>query len=314
MIKSQSNRATRIKQFIILFACAFCLGVNHAAAATPIRVAYAGSMGAVMDQKIGPAFAKKNDAAFQGIGQGSYALGHLIEGKQMQADVFVPVTAGPMLILVKGGLVREALPVAGTQMALTYSPKSRFAVDFATVRQGKKPWYEVLEAPGLHFGRTDPVVDPQGRNVIFTLMLAQDYYHVPGLTEKILGPMRNPLQIFAEPSLLTRLEAGQIDASIGYLSAIKSQHLPFIELPREINLSDPAEFNVWYKKAGFKTEAANGKTIVAKPEPLVFYAGALTNAEHPELAAKFVAFLTSAAGQRIFRESGYDSLIGGPLK
>src|SRR5579859_962408 len=58
----------------------------------PIRVAYAGSMGAVMDQKIGPAFAKARDAVYQGIGQASYALAHLLESKQIRADVFVPVT------------------------------------------------------------------------------------------------------------------------------------------------------------------------------------------------------------------------------
>ncbi|HZP46876.1 MAG TPA: extracellular solute-binding protein [Candidatus Binataceae bacterium] len=285
------------------------LAARAARAATPLRVAYAGSMGTVMDQQLGPAFAKANGVEFQGIGQAAYALAHLLESKQMQADVFVSVTSGPMRILLKDGLVREAPPVAGTQMALAYSPQSRFAKSFA----GKQAWYEVLESPGLRFGRTDPATDPQGRNVIFTLMLAERYYHAPGLAEKILGPLRNSAQLFAEPSLLTRLEAGQIDATVGYLSAIKSEHLPFVELPPEINLSNPADFDAWYSKASF-TLSADGKTTTARPEPLVFYAAVLANAAHPEMARKFVRYLAGPEGQRILRESGYDPPVGPTLR
>ena len=301
---------------------AWCLGLaaivlslaKFASAATPIRVAYAGSMGAVMDQKIGPAFAQAHKAEYQGIGQASYALAHLLESKQLQADVFVPVTPGPIRILVKAGLIKRAVPIAGTQMVVTYSPSSKFAADFAAVKQGKKPWYEVLESPGLRFGRTDPATDPQGRNIIFTFLLAQDYYHVRDLAQKVLGPIRNESQIFAEPSLLMRLESGQIDASVGYLSAIKSQHLPYIELPREVNLADPAYFNTFYSKVNFATTGPDGKAIVAKPEPLVFYAATLTNAAHPDLAARFVEFLTGAAAQGLLRDSGYDAAAGPALQ
>jgi molybdate/tungstate transport system substrate-binding protein len=280
----------------------------------PIRVAYAGSMGAVMDQKIGPAFAKARDAEYQGIGQASYALAHLLESKQMRADVFVPVTPGPMRILIKAGLVKEAVPIASTQMVVTHSPSSKFAPDFAAVKQGKKSWYEVLETAGLRFGRTDPATDPQGRNIIFTFLLAQNYYGVADLSQKILGAPRNESQIFTEPSLLTRLESGQIDASVGYLSAIKSQHLPYIELPHEINLSDPAYFDTFYSKVSFTTTGPDGKPIAAKPEPLVFYAAILTNAEHPEPAAQFVEFLTSGPAQQILRASGYDAATGGAMQ
>ncbi|MGH7878102.1 MAG: extracellular solute-binding protein, partial [Candidatus Binataceae bacterium] len=269
----------------------------------------------VMDQKIGPEFVKAHGAEYQGIGEASYALAHLLEGKQMRADVFVSVTPGPMRILLKDGLVKEATPVASTQMALAYGPKSQFAADFAAAGSASsKRWYKVLASPGLRFGRTDPATDPQGRNVVFTFMLAEKYYSADGLKTQILGELRNPAQIFTEPSLLTRLESGQIDATVGYLSAVKSQHLPFVMLPREINLADPAFFDSWYSKVAFTTAAPDGKPITAKPEPLVFYAAGLTNAEHPELAASFVDFMHGSRGQELLGESGYDATAAAPLR
>ena len=265
-----------------------------------------------MDLQIGPAFAKAHNVDYQGIGQASYALAHLLASKQLHADVFVAVTPAPMRILLKDGVVKQAAPIASTQMAVVYSPKSAFASKFHQAAHGEVPWYKVLEEPGLRFGRTDPATDPQGRNVIFTMMLAETYYHQAGLAKKILGPLRNPAQIFAEPSLLARLESGQLDASIGYLSAIKSQHLPFIELPAAINLGD-ADTQA-YEQVSFATADKSGKSVVAKPEPLVFYAAVLSNAAHPAPAAGFVDFLTGAQGQRLLRDAGYDPPSGGALQ
>ncbi|HLW69717.1 MAG TPA: extracellular solute-binding protein [Candidatus Binataceae bacterium] len=290
-------------------------GSALAADAPTIRVAYAGSMGAVMDQKIGPEFAMVHAADYQGIGQAAYALAHLLEAKQLRADVFVSITPGPMRILLKNGLIKEAIPVASTQMVLAYGPKSQFANAFAAAGSASgQPWYKVLGSTGLRFGRTDPATDPQGRNVIFTFKLAEKYYSAAGLEKQILGEPRNPAQIFTEPSILTRLASGQIDATVGYLSAIKSQHLPYIALPREINLADPAFFDSWYSKAGFAITGPDGKPITAKPEPLVFYAAVLTNAEHPELAAAFVDFMHGPRGQQMLGGSGYDATAAATLK
>ncbi len=217
---------------------------STAQAAEVLRVAYAGSMGAVMDRVIGPAFAKANSVEFQGIGQGAY------------------------------GLARQ----------------------------------------GLRFGRTDPATDPQGQNIIFTMLLAQNFYKLPGLADRILGGYQNPQQIFTEPSLLSRLEAGQIDASSGYLSAATSHHLPFITLPDEINLSNPEMEAQWYKNVQFSIRLPSGKEATLNTQPLVFYAAVLGDSKQPALAEKFVQFLQSAEGQKLFRDNGYSPPKGGPIQ
>ncbi|KRE89208.1 ABC transporter substrate-binding protein [Frateuria sp. Soil773] len=280
-----------------------------AADAPVLRVAYAGSMGVVMDHDLGPAVAAAQHASYQGIGQGSYALARLLAGRQLQADVFVCITPGPMQVVRKAGLVAHAVPVASTRMVVVYSPKSRFAADFKAAAAGRKAWYDVLREPGLRFGRTDPAVDPQGANALLALQLASRYYRQPDLLQQVAGDFQNPRQLFAETSLMSRLEAGQIDAAIGYASAAFSHRLPTVDLPAEIDLAQPAMQAPWYAQAGFAL--ASGKKIEA--QPLVFYAAVPTVARQPALGRAFVRFMQGAQGQAMLRERGYDPPHGDAL-
>lgn len=291
---------------LALLLCAF---VVRAAEAPVVRVAYAGSMGVLMDRDLGPAFARAHGAAYQGIGQGSYALARLIAGRQLRADVFVAITPGPVRVLQQARLVDTAVPVASTRMVLVYSPRSRYAADFQAAAAGRKAWQDVLREPGLRFGRTDPAVDPQGANALFTLQLAARYYRQPRLLEQVAGAPQNPRQLFAETSLMSRLEAGQIDATLGYASAAFSHHLPIVDLPAEIDLAQPALQETWYAKAGFTLPG--GKRLEA--QPLVFYAAVPTNAAQGALGQAFVQLLTGAQGQAALRERGYDPPHGGAL-
>jgi molybdate/tungstate transport system substrate-binding protein len=297
---------------LVTCTCLFATATTHAA--DVFRVAYAGSMGLVMDRYIGPTFAKQNGVEYQGIGQGAYALARQLQGKLLQADAFISITPGPIDILKQANMIVPAVPVASTEMVIAYSPQSRFAPQLAAASEGKKPWYEVLRTPGLHFGRTDPATDPQGQNIIFTMLLAQDLYKQPGLAEQILGDYQNPQQIFAEPSLLSRLEAGQIDASSGYLSATRSHKLPFIALPDEINLSNPDMDAKWYRTVQFSIKLPSGKALTLNTQPLVFYATVLNDSKQPALAEKFVQFLTSPEGQKMLEDNGYSPPKGGPIQ
>ncbi|OYV35517.1 MAG: ABC transporter substrate-binding protein, partial [Acidocella sp. 20-61-6] len=212
-----------------------------------ITVVYAGSMGVAMDRAIAPAFTAQTGTQVQGHGQAAMALAHLLAAKSLTADVFVSVSAAPIKVVEAAGLTPGAIPVASTSMVLAYSPKSQFAAKFAGAKEGD--WTKLLATPGLRFGRTDPQTDPQGQYVLYALQLAGDYYNLPGFDRQIAGVPQNPAQIFAEPSLLARLGAGQIDATLGYKSAVLSQHLPFLSLPPEINMSTPSFATTWYSKA-----------------------------------------------------------------
>ena len=267
---------------------------------SPLDVAYAGSMGSLMEGPLKSSAAQALKLALHGRALGSSALAQLIVGGSIRPDVFISITPSPMLAVLRAGKAAVAQPVAHTELVIAYSPKSRFAARLQAAADGKARWWDMLQEPSLRFGRTDPVTDPQGRNIIFTMMLAAKIYQQPGLVEKILGPAINQQQIFTEPTVQARLQSGELDAASAYKTQPGPFNLPYIALPREINLSgqdvhaDHPEISL----------TVNGKTY--QPEPLIFYAAALGDAPNKQGAAAFVNWLRGAEAQMIFGRFYYD--------
>jgi len=272
--------------------------------AIPLAVAYAGSMGSLMEGPVKTAAERRLGIAFQGQGEGSDGLAHLIVAASIRPDVFLPVTPAPMETVLRGGKAREGLPVARTSMVIAYSPRSRFADQFAAAaagRPGAMPWWQILTQPGLRFGRTDPLVDPQGRNIIFVMQLAAKFYKQPDLVHRIIGDNVSPQQTFGEPSVMARLQSGELDAASAYRIQPGPFNLPYVTLPDEINLSDDR------RRSEYATASLtlNGKTY--HPETLAYYAAVLNDAPHPEQARAFVDWLRGDEAQALFRRAGYDA-------
>ncbi len=265
-----------------------------------LDVAYAGSMGSMMEGPVKAAAAANLHLEMHGRAQGSSALAQLIVGGSIRPDVFIPVTPGPALTVLRAGKAVSAQPVAHTEMVIAYSPKSRFASGFEAAAKGKADWWKVLQEPGLRFGRTDPVTDPQGRNIIFTMMLASKIYNQADLVEKVLGQTINEKQIFQEQTVQARLQSGELDAASAYKIQPGPFNLPYITLPREINLSGQ---NVHADHPDV-TLSVGGKTY--NPEPLIYYALVLKDAPNPKGAAAFAEWLKGDGGQAIFRRFYYD--------
>jgi len=271
-----------------------------------LDVAYAGSMGSMMEGPIKAGAAATLGIAMHGRAQGSDALANLIVGGSITPDVFIPVTPGPMVTVLKAGKSSMAVPVARTEMVIAYSPKSKYAQAFADAAAGKPgamPWWQILQQGDIRFGRTDPATDPQGRNIIFTLQLAQTYYKQPGLASKILGETVNAAQIFSEPTVEARLQSGELDAASAYKIQPGPFDLPYVSLPPEINLGNES-MHALYAQTSLDLA---GKTY--HPQSLVYYAAVLAGAAQKDKAAAFVAWLGDGA-QPIFKKFFYDPPTG----
>ena len=264
-----------------------------------LDLAYAGSMGSMMEGPLKSAAAQTLKLELHGRAQGSSALAQLIAGGSIRPDVFISVTPSPMLTVLRAGKAGSAQPIAHTEMVIAYSPKSRFASRFDAAAKGKEDLWKVLLGPGLRFGRTDPVTDPQGRNIIFTIMLAAQANKQPDLVEKILGPAINEQQIFTEPTVMARLQSGELDAASAYKIQPGPLNLPYVALPAEINLSGQ---NVRAEHPDV-TLTLGGKSYT--PEPLIYYAAVLKDAPNAKGAAAFVDWLEGQEAQAIFRKYNY---------
>jgi molybdate/tungstate transport system substrate-binding protein len=249
-------------------------------------VAYASSLQFLNEKVASPAFTKATGYQFTGHGDASGALEADIAAKELTPNVFESVGADNITPL-EPSFTKWYIPYAGTQMVVAYNPNSKYASQFKAYADGSKPLkglFTLLETKGLKLGRTDPNIDPQGRDFIYMLELAQMYYHLPKDTvSKILGTSdygtANSSQIFAESSLDATLQSGQLDASSAFITQAVELHLDYIKLPPQISLADAsmasqyAKATVTIKPPGKPKTTKSGSpqvidiTIIGKPTP-----------------------------------------------
>jgi molybdate/tungstate transport system substrate-binding protein len=310
---SQRQRAFPVFAFSFIFllllsACGSTSSGSGTPTSTPaakgtVAVAYAASLSNILENVVKPVFDKSTGYTFQGEAKGTSALINEIKGHLSFPDVFIsanPKLNAQLMGTANGNYESWYMDFARTEMVIGYNPNSRFAADFRAAASGTKPWYQVLEEPGLRLGRTDPLLDPKGVNTIYTLELAEAYYHQPGLTQKILGSDENASQIFPEEELVARLGAGQLDAGFFYINEVKGPNIPYITLPDQINLGNPTMASL-YATATWK----NPKTgAVSKGAPVVYTISVLNTAKNRAGGIAFTNFLLSSQGQSLLQGQG----------
>ena len=219
-----------------------------ATASGTANVAYASSLQFMNDKVIAPAFTSSTGNQYSARGGSSGDLEMEIASGEISPNVLEVVGADNVTPL-EPKYTKWYVAYTGTKMVLAYNPKSKYASQFKAIADGKKPLsslFTLLQTPGLKLGRTDPNTDPQGRNFIYMLELAQKFYKLPSdTTAKILGTTdfgtANNAEIFAESALDSTLQSGQLDAASAYINQAVQLHLAYIPLPPQINLGDAAD-------------------------------------------------------------------------
>jgi molybdate/tungstate transport system substrate-binding protein len=277
---------------------------STAAATGTVSIAYASSLEYLNAQVVDPAFKTATGDSFTGRAGASGDLETDIASNEITPNVFESVGADNITPL-EPKYTTWYVPYAGTSMVVAYNPKSKYASQFKAIADGSKPLqdlFTLLETPGLKLGRTDPNIDPQGRDFIYMLELAQAYYHLPSDTvTKILGgPLASAKssQLYAESSLDSTLQSGQLDASSAFVTQAIELHLDYVPLPTAINLSSQGSAAA-YAKATIKLN--NGKTKSGSPQVIdITIIGKPTPA-----ATAFVKYTLSATGLALYKAGGF---------
>lgn len=247
-----------------------------ASAAGTVNVLYAGSLVNVMERSVGPAFAKASGEQFHGYAGGSNKVANEIRGGLRRGDIFIsasPKVDDNLMGAANGDWVRWYILFAESPLVIGYNTSSRFAADFKT-----KPWYEVLLEPGIKIGRTDPKLDPKGAFTVELMQRAEQFYHQPGLAQRVLGAPDNPAQVLPEEVLVGRFQSGELDAAFFYSTEAADTKMTTVKAPSEI-------------------------------EPKARYTlSILNNSPNPAGAERFVLFLLGSEGQALLQKHGLDSV------
>lgn len=174
-------------------------------------VLYAASLEALLTNSVGPAFQSATGDTFQGQGANSGTIASGIASRTMSGDVFISAAASanaPLEGAAGGNLVTWYVTFASTRLEIAYNPNSAFARDFK-----RKPWYQVLQEPGIKVGRTDPTTDPKGKLTVAALQAAQSD---DGLPATFASSVESEAQVFPEAALVGDLQSGQLDAGFFY--------------------------------------------------------------------------------------------------
>ncbi|MEO2065099.1 MAG: substrate-binding domain-containing protein [Desulfurobacteriaceae bacterium] len=176
-----------------------------------------------------------------------------------------------------------------------------------------------LKRKEVKWGFSNPNLDPCGYRTLIMIALASDYYKKP-IYEELLKPNTN-VKVEREPNgykilvpknfrkvgdklfirskavaLLGLLESGSVDYVVEYKSVALQHRLKYVELPKEINLSD-FSLREYYSKV--KLVLGNGRVITGKP--IAYGITTLKNAPHPKEAKMWEDFVTSERGAEIIR-------------
>jgi len=194
---------------------------------------------------------------------------------------------------------------ATNQLVLCYTDKSKYAGEVTA-----KNWYEILQRKGVVWGHSDPNLDPCGYRSLMVLQLAEQYYKLPGLYDKILAnrPIENVRPKSVE--LISLLQTGNMDYAWEYLSVAVQHNLKYVVLPDEINLGN-YKHDDFYAKAVVKVTGKKPGTFMdMKGGSCTYGVTLIKNPPNREAAIAFVQYmLDPQGGLKVLKDMGQPPFV-----
>ena len=178
---------------------------------------------------------------------------------------------------------------ASNEICIAFTNSSKYADEINATN-----WYEILLRNGVKFGHSDPNLDPCGYRAVIVMKLAEKYYNVPGLFDK-LNSSENKIIRPKSVELIGLLEAGELDYAFEYLFVAKQHNLRYVQLPPNISLGD-------WKCADYYVTVnvtLSGGTVKVG-EPILYGVTIPSTCKHRDLAIEFIKLMLGERGRQIF--------------
>jgi molybdate/tungstate transport system substrate-binding protein len=238
-----------------------------------------------------------------GIEVKDFAMGSVDAGRQItaggqSADLYAPADYLDIDLFMKpAGYSNFDIVFAHGRMVLAYSAKKSPPVSATN-------WYKVLTMPGVTIGGGNFFLDPGAYRAPMIFQLAEDYYKVPNLYNDLLEHLVIPAGNNSDFQFTYEHNARA--------TAATNPDYRYMELPDELNLSDPAKDAYYEHHAivvlpGLGT-AKSARTIAVPGTHLAWGITLMTGAPNKENAIKFLELLLGPKGTALLKENGPDPL------
>ena len=192
-----------------------------------------------------------------------------------------------------------------TEIVLAYTTASKRRADITPDN-----WFDILLDPQIRYGCARPNQDPCGYYTRISWQLAQNHYFTSrGQTRPLVKQLIDqlpPERIARDANALVgeQLNMARIDYAFVYRTHAVDHKLPFITLPREINLGDATLANLYAAAEGTAPDYKGGSEML-KGAPIAFGISIFDNTPHPKAAKAFVRFVLSDQGLAILERSQF---------
>jgi len=192
---------------------------------------------------------------------------------------------------------------ATNELVIAFNDKAKYSSE---INAGN--WIEILSRNDVIYGRSDPNTDPCGYRTVLMFKLAEKYYNMPGLTHRFIAKNSD----YVRPKsvdLIALVEAHSIDYMFEYKSVAVQHGMRYIELPDDINLSDPSKESVYKTVSVEVTGSKPGSTIRMTGDYINYSITVLDNAPHRDRAIDFLRYMLSEEGMDVFRKDGQKPIV-----
>ncbi|WP_232686826.1 extracellular solute-binding protein [Halobacterium zhouii] len=225
---SISRREVLTGTTAVLGGIAGCTTTLGTRGSTPVSMLAAGSLNNALENGLKP----RVDATLQVEAHGSAEVARLVAAGQKDPDV---VSVSDLALFASPLQPPWFAEFATNAIVVAYNADTEGGQRIADA--GRDGWYRPLLGGEVALGRTDPDLDPLGYRTLFVLELASRFYDADADLRDAIPRRR---QVYPETQLVSQFETGAIDAAITYRNMAVERGYDYVELPAEIDLSDPA--------------------------------------------------------------------------
>ena len=235
---------------------------------------------------------------------GSVDAARQITAGGQKADIYAPADYLDIDLMMKpAGYAEFNIKFAHGRMVLAYAA-SGLAAKGLPIPKATGNWYEILMTPGVTIGGGHPFLDPGAYRGPMIFQLAEAFYKIPNLYNNLL-----------KHEVITGSNPTDFQFTYEHNARATAKTNPdyrYVDLPDEINMSDPAKDAFYRQNAvvaipGLGTPQS-ARTVMIPGTHVAWGITILKDAPNKENAIRFLQLLLGPTGTEMLRANGPDPI------